>query len=263
MKMIKTWLDYSFRVFDMATMKGLYLLIFLVAITYLMVTNKEKNRKPAYKLIVCCVMALVFLVSPVFGAIASKKSLTQILRLYWTMPFEYLVIYCVIDLLFQFTGKKRAVIVCTIFLGVMALGRQDNLTYPKDEQKWPWNRVENIYKIPQTVYELCVKIENEQNGEPCRAAFPSEWALYVRQYDASILMPYGTYLEEPENQCFAVINADSIDLKLVEEAAINENLDYFIINQSKVVRGKTTDYLKIDTVQDGEVMYGIYKRNSS
>ena len=86
--------------------------------------------------------------------------------------------------------------------------------------------------------------------------------MYVRQYDATIMMPYGSYSEwrNFQSPCFGPINGDQINLDEVEQVALEDGLDYFVLDQSKIVSGSLVNYAEIDSVQDGETYYGVYKR---
>jgi hypothetical protein len=263
MEKIKTYLDYSFRVFDIATMKGIYLLLFIGAGIYLMLTEKEHRDKNVQKLLLSGAIAIILLLSPLLGAFAGKQVDTRVLRLYWAIPFEFVVLYCIVDILFRFKEPlKKGVFICAVLLGIMALSRQDNLTYPKVEQRWPWTKAENLYKIPQPVYELCNIIKSEQNGEACRAVFPFEYAYYVRQYDASIDLPYSFYWEPSDVPCFDAINADEIDLDEVGETTLDEDLDYIVVDKNKIARGSLEkyNYAELDEVQAEDTTYVIYQR---
>ena len=207
-------------------------------------------------------MAMLLLLSPLLGAFAGNQVDTRVLRLYWATPFEFVVLYCIIDVLYRFERPlKKVLFICVITFGLMALSRQDNLTYPKVEQKWPWVKAENLYKVPQSVYELCNRIEEEENWQGCKAAFPFELCYYVRQYDATIEMPYGYYWEVPEVPIFAAINADEINLNEVGQMASNIRLDYVVLDNSKIAEGtlQKYHYIEFDTVQGNGTTYVIYQ----
>ena len=78
------------------------------------------------------------------------------------------------------------------------------------------------------------------------------------------MMPYGSYNEwrNFESPCFGPINADQINLDEVEQVALEDELDYFVLDQSKIVSGSLENYTEIDSVQDGETSYGVYKKIS-
>ena len=52
-----------------------------------------------------------------------------------------------------------------------------------------FSSAENQYHIPQVVVDICDDIRID--GREVMAAFPEELVQYVRQYDATICMPYG------------------------------------------------------------------------
>ena len=76
------------------------------------------------------------------------------------------------------------------------------------------------------------------------------------------MMPYGFYSEwrNSESPCFGPINADQINLDEVEQVALADGLDYFVLDQNKIVSGSLENYTEIESVPDGEISYGVYKR---
>ena len=46
----------------------------------------------------------------------------------------------------------------------------------------------------------------------------------------------------------------------VEQVAIEDGLDYFVLDQSKIVSGSLENYIEIESVPDEETSYGVYKR---
>ena len=262
MDKIKSALNYSSQVFDMATMKGVYSLIFLGASIYILLNKRSEQNESVRKLLAWTTAAVIILCSPLFGLVTGNRTPTRVLRFYWAMPFEYIVLYCVVDILYKIKKRReKCVFCCIVIAGLLSLGRQDNLTYPKIEQRWPWVKAENLYKIPQPVYELCNAIGREQQGQACYASFPSEMALFVRQYDASISLPYGTYLEAPWSESYLAINADKIDLNEVEQAAKIEELDYIVLNGDKVACGTLESYKEIFSVQSENQTYVLYQKD--
>ena len=63
-----------------------------------------------------------------------------------------------------------------------------------------------------------------------------------------------------ESPCFGPINTDQINLDEVEQVALEDGLDYFVLDQSKIVSGSLENYTEIDSVPDGETSYGVYER---
>lgn len=262
--LIKESLNAATQVFDMATMKGVYLLPVLAGAIYIIQSKDEADRSFTQKVLFPCAIAILLLLTPIFGLIGKNQMETRLLRFYWTLPLGVIALYSVVSILFRVKGKvQKGLILCTTLMVLFCFSRQDNLTYPKVEQKWPWVKAENLYKVPQSVYELCNIIQNAQHGEPCRAAFPFGLAECVRQYDASIDMPYGAYWDESYIEIFAAVNAEEIDLDEVGKKATDEDLDYIVLNQSKIATGSLEKYHyeELQSVQDENTTYVVYKRN--
>lgn len=250
-------------VFNLATSRGFYFLPFLFAIAYLILSDDEKHKRAITFLLAPTALGMLILLSPFVGSYAEGRDYIQICRFYWTLPFDLIVAYCIADSLWKAKRPSaKAALIAVLALGVMSSTRQYNTAYPKVDIGWPWEVAANLYKVPASVEKTCDIILAQQNGETCRAAFPHDLAMYVRQYDATIMMPYGSYGEWSNSQssCFGPINTDQINLDEVEEVALEDGLDYFVLDQSKIVSGSLENYTEIDSVQDGETSYGVYKR---
>lgn len=249
-------------VFDLATSKGFYFLPFLFAIAYLILSDDEKHKRIITFLLAPTALGLLILLSPFVGSYAEGRDYIQICRFYWILPFDLIVAYCIADSLWKAKRPAaKAALIAVFALGVMSSTRQYNTIYPKVDIGLPWEVAANLYKVPASVEKTCDIILAQQNGETCRAAFPQALAMYVRQYDATIMMPYGSYAERSssEHSCYQPINADQINLDEVEQVALDDGLDYFVLDQSKITGGSLENYTPIATVQDGETSYCIYQ----
>lgn len=250
-------------VFNLATSRGFYFLPFLFAIAYLILSDDEKHKRTITFLLAPTALGMLILLSPFVGSYAEGRDYIQICRFYWTLPFDLIVAYCIADSLWKAKRPAtKAALIAVLALGVMSSTRQYNTILPKVDIGWPWEVAANLYKVPASVEKTCDIILTEQNGKACRAAFPHDLAMYVRQYDATIMMPYGSYVEwrNSESPCFGPINTDQINLDEVEQVALEDGLDYFVLDQSKIVSGSLVNYAEIDSVPDGETSYSVYKR---
>ena len=260
MTLLKELLDNSFRIFDAATLKGFYFLPFVAAVLYLLCLEDDRHKRFIRRIPVPCILGFLFLLSPLFGRMCKGHGTDQMTRFYWTLPFAVIVIYCLVEILYRLRRPlAKGVFLCVVAFGLMACSRQDNMTSPKDGQGWPYVKAENLYKLPNAVYETCNIIQQQQNGAECRAVFPHDLAMCVRQYDASIMMPYGSYRNEWWNDVFSLINGDTIDLDVVAAYAEDYNWDYIVLDQGKIAGGTLTDYGQLATVQDGDITYVIYQ----
>lgn len=258
---IKALFDISLQIFDMPTLQGIYFLPFLAAFGYLLLTKDSQHEKVIKQLIFPCAIGLLILLSPLIGKYAEHRDYAQAARFYWLLPFEFVVLYCIADSLKRISGKKfKLAFIGVLTVGLLVCTRPYNLYAPKVSFGWPWEKADNLYKIPAATYEICNTIQAEQNGAECRAAFPRAVAMYARQYDASIIMPYGSYGNSWQDTCFTVINADEINLDDVDQTAMDYDLDYFVLDQGKITSGTLTHYAELSTVQDGDILYGLYQR---
>ena len=263
---LKDFFDLSFQVFDSATLRGFYFLPFIAATAYLLLFHKEKHKKLLTWGFLPCVIGLLILLSPIAGKYAEGRDLAQIVRFYWPLPFGFAIMYCIVDFLWHLKDSYKQV----VFFSALALGMLTasfHLYYytAKNTLIWSHEKAENPYKISVATYEVCNIISEQQNGKECRAAFPHDIAMQVRQYDANITMPYGFYFywKSAGYPCFEAINAGEVNLDDVEQAALEDGLDYFVLNQDRIVTGFLHNYSLLGTVQDSETTYGIYARQTS
>lgn len=263
MERLQELFDLSMQVFDLSTARGFYFLPFLAAAACLLLSENPQHKRLVKLLLIPTALGLLILLSPFAGSYAEGRDQVQIARFYWTLPLDLVTAYCLADALFR---SKRAVakgaVLAVLAVGVLASTRQYNTHIPKTDVGWPWEKADNLYKVPAAVDDICNIIRTKQGDAECRAAFPHDLAMYVRQYDAGIDMPYGFYADwkSAEYPCYWSINADEIDLTAVEQDALGDGLDYFVIDDTHIVGGELQDYAEIATVADGESVFGVYHR---
>lgn len=265
MERIQELFAIALDVFNFATSRGFYLLPFLTAAAYLVVSDNPQHKRIVRLFLIPSALGLLILLSPFTGSYAEGRDYIQITRFYWILPLDAIVAYCIADTMWKAKrpAAKGAFAVLLAF-GILASVQQYNTVIPKTDIGWPEEKAANLYKVPAAVEETCDMILAQQNGAECRAAFPHELAMCVRTYNASIMMPYGSYAEwrNANGACYGVINADEINLDDVEREALNDGLDYFVLNQGKITAGTLQQYAEIGTVADGETIYGVYRQIS-
>lgn len=262
---VKDLSDLALQIFEIATVRGFYFLPFLIASAYLLLFKKENHQKILKHVILPCVIGLVILLSPLVGKYGENHVLSQVSRLYWPLPMDFAIIYCVVELFSDLKDSSKKVIALGA-LTILLLTSNYHLYYyvSKNTVTWPHEKAANPYKITAVTYEICNVIAERQDGVECRAAFPYDIAIEIRQYDARIMMPYGAHSHFGWwMDIYQSINADSINLDSVDATALNNNLDYFVLDEGRIDSGSLQNYSLLDTVQDGETTYGIYARQAA
>ena len=103
-----------------------------------------------------------------------------------------------------------------------------------------FERAENEYHVPREVIEICDIIEVE--GREVVAAFPKEFVLYVRQYSATVCMPYGRNAFSEYNPLYLAMIEDVIDVEKLAELAQQAGCHFVILDGEKELDGKMEEH---------------------
>ena len=169
----------SLVIFKLYTGLKYLMALSLAAWVYLLFT--EKNKALRIMLVYAPVIVAALFLFPL-----SRKAFVALLdgeiyyRVLWTIPMG--IIFCYGACRF-FAGHRKLGLALSGAL-IIGLG---SLVY---ESRYI-TKAENLYHIPDTVIEICDLISPEDSEVRVTAAMPSELIHFVRQYDASINMPYG------------------------------------------------------------------------
>lgn len=209
--------------------------LFLVAVIYLYVAEKNKTTRIIFLYIP--VLTLILYFCPLFAAIVYRFAGEEIYyRLLWLVPIVPVLAYTAIKIISGCEGKKR-IITGLAMSGMVFLS--GSLVY-----KSPYFSVaENVYHVPQTVVETCdeIKVENQW----VMAVFPSEFIQYIRQYEPMICMPYGREMLVErwnfEADFFDLMEAEILDTERIAEEAKKWSCLYIIVPASKEQTGSFSD----------------------
>lgn len=224
--------------------------LFLAAVIFLFVTEKNKITRIVFLYMPVLVLVLYFF--PPFASIVYNFAGEEIYyRLLWLLPVTPVLAYAAVKILESCEGIKKW-IVGIVLGGIVILS--GSLVY-----KSPYfSKAENRYHVPQAVVDICEAIEVD--GREVMAAFPMELVQYVRQYSPYVCMPYGReILIERWNfkdELYELLNAEVLDAELIVRSAREKNCHYVIFSEEKTVMGSFEDYeYELFDVVDGYVIY--------
>ena len=208
--------------------------LLVVAVIYLLVTEKNKTSRVVFLYIPIIVLALFF--CPFFAsAFDYFVGIDIYFRFMWLVPVVVILGYAAVKIVASLTGKKKAIAAIAMGAIVMVSGKfiYANPEYPV---------AENMYHIPQDVVDICDAIKVE--GREVLAAFPREHLLYVRQYSPYVCMPYGreAYTGMEQNDLYDVLMCDRLDAKEVVDKARSRGCHYVIFSKDKQIVGRFEDY---------------------
>ena len=160
---------------------GMIVALFLIAVLYLIFTEKEKTKKIILVLLPLAIMALFAF--PLFAWVIYQCLDEEVYyRFLWLLPVSTVIAYAGVKAVLRVNGIKRVVAFASMCGIIMLCG-----DYVYDSEYF--SVAENPYHVPETVVKICDEIK-EEGGTVC-AVFPLEMLQYVRQYDYGIYMPYG------------------------------------------------------------------------
>lgn len=233
---------------------GLIVGLFLVALVYLFLEEKEKWKRVMFLYMPAAVLALYF--CPIFGKIVLGILGNEIYyRILWLLPITVVIAYVAVDVCRKMKGIKRVLFGSAVAAMIMFSG-----SYIYDNQYF--HKAENEYHVPQAVMEVCDAIVVE--GREVMAVFPSEMIQFVRQYTPYVCMPYGRDVLIDRwnvyNELYLVMEAPKLDVEKLVELARKSRCHYVILRESKPRNGEITEYDFDFFDQIGE--YEIYVDNT-
>lgn len=210
--------------------------LFLAALIYLFVTEKNKAARTVFLYIP--IVTLAFYFCPFFAALIYALTGEEIYyRLLWLVPVVPVLAYAAVKIISEAGEKKRlpaGIAIAGIF---MVSG---SLVYQSPHFK----QAQNAYHVPQAVVEICDTI---QSGDTLvKAVFPGELVQYVRQYNSCIWMPYGREaLVERwgfSYELFDLQLQETLDVSAFAPLAHSEGCQYIILPEERKLLGSLSDY---------------------
>ena len=229
--------------------------LFLVALIYLLIVEKNKNMRVVFVYMPLLTLLLYF--NPLFARVVNYFTGEEVYyRFLWLVPMVPVLAYCAIKIVVE--SKEELKLPVGLVIGIIFV-LSGSLVYKSSH----FQKAENIYHVPQTVVDLCDTICSED--EVIMAVFPKEFLQYVRQYNAYIRMPYGremtvpVWVENYNHNSYLyehIENATLLDVSEICWEAREWACRYLIISEQKQLDESFLDYgYEIVDVIDGYVIY--------
>ena len=219
----------------------LFLGSYVLSFAYLCVTEKKKEIRIAL-VYYPAMMLMLFLLPPVHKLVSAVMNDTTIYyRLLWLLPASLTIGYAGVKVISELKNKWIRIPAIVLCLCVL-VGTGD---YMYDNPYF--SRAENRFHIPGAVQLICDAISIP--GREVRAAFPPHQVMFVRQYDPTILMPYGRNIQIdgwdkfPEQYGFyEAMSQPTIDCKTVAEYAVETGTQYVIVHMYQPLEGTFEEF---------------------
>lgn len=225
---VEMWKDYAGT--------GMILGLFLVAVIYLLLTEKRKDIKILF--VYVPILVIFLFLCPIMAKIIYNFAGDEIYyRILWLLPMVPAISYSAVKVIHSQKGRTRYYAASGLAIIIILSGDYvyDNIYYSK---------AENSYHVPRTVVEICDAIVVE--GREVMAVFPVEMLQYVRQYAPTVCMPYGRELTverwQNVNILYDAIAAEPAEAGMISERAKGFGCHFVIFSGDKAIAGNLEDY---------------------
>ncbi len=170
----------NFIMFKLYT--GLKFLLLLTLLSWFYLLFTEKDKRVRIMLVYAPLIILILFLCPFSKKLFVAAGLDgeTYYRIIWTIPMGVITVFGAC----KFFGKYRKIGLVLTSLLIALCG---SYVYKSEYI----SKAENLYHIPDTVIEICQLIEPENPDARVSAVMPPELIHFIRQYSASINMPYG------------------------------------------------------------------------
>lgn len=226
-------LNITKEMFEKFQGTGLHILLYIVSLLILVIWGRKKNRKISLFLIIYSVLLLIIFFCPVTAKIIMDFCIGRDVywRMLWLLPYIVTIGYTATSIIFELASKsKKAVAFICVTLLIMLTGTNVYSLMSIEQSA-------GVSKIPYDVMLVCEKLlhtAEEYRIEQIRVAIPDEFTPYVRQYDASIQMPYGRNVpKDSSHPLHDILYADILDFDALQQAFIQYDCNFLIIDSDE------------------------------
>lgn len=226
---------------------GAQFLLFLCAMLFLAMCGKNKKLYQVLNQYTGFIIALM--VFPITAIIIMEYCIGEEVywRMFWLLPIPFVIALAGVTLRERGKNKVEKTGITAFFLLLILLSGKCVYADGTIEKSY------NPEKLPKQVIEVCDTLTEDalNNGiETRRVVVPTELLSYVRQYDATILMPYGRNaikeegLTETREEIYEIMKLDDkkkMDFETLAEDLKKEGCNYLVLNK-KVATPKLDNY---------------------
>lgn len=199
---------------------GLYPYWLPFTIITILFVERDKTKKLTYGIYPLFVLLIIFnpLSIKVIELFFVKKFTMQyFVRLFTEIPIMCVVAYGLAVLLIQAKGRNKLLLTAAFGFAIIIGG--NGIYYSAD---W-MQRSTNATKLPDDVIAICNYLHSDE--DIIEVAVPTELASYVRQIDASLVMPYGRHGSDWAN----LLTSDEPDVDAILKKARRNGCDYVVV----------------------------------
>lgn len=239
-------IKYSYEQFQGT---GMYFALFLVAMLYIFLKEKDRNRKILllyFPILVFCVIT-----NPIFNKfVGSIFTVNTYWRVFWLLPIGIVIGYAAVLVVNENKEKSQKIIVTVSLFIIIALSGK--LIY----NDYNYQECGNAYKLPDesVLVAQLIGVDEQENK---KAILPETLVAHVRQIDASIELLVGRVPDQGfwDNPIMSELNNGNVNF--IANIAKEKKCQYVVFKKATVLCEPMEDYgfEKINETQN----YAIYK----
>ncbi len=228
---------------------GVYQYWLLFAIVSILFLERDKTKKLTYGIYSLLVLLIIF--SPISIKVielffAEKYTIQYFVRLFTEIPIMCVLAYGLAVLLKQSAGRNKLLLVTALGFAIVIGG--NGLYYSVE---W-MQKSTNLTKISDDVIDICNYLHNDD--DIIEVAVPRDIASYVRQIDASLVMPYGRYGPSWTD----LLTSDEPDAQAILEKTRSNGCDYVVVvNSNKMKEAFAERNLNPECVTNDYLVYHV------
>ena len=222
-EILRIFMDYSGN--------GIYPFLFLIALFYLLMTEKEKRIRIV--LLESSLVITILFFCPLFKTVMEKvEGAGTYYRILWILPMTVVIACAGVRL-----AGRHSRIGLVVMAALWILG--GSYVYENEYVSQARNR----YHLPEEVVAICNLIMPGEGEERVWTVFPSELIHFVRQYSSRIQMVYGRdmFVSSWErviwHPMYELMEAEVVQIEPLAELADEYGVHYIILNKSKQTEG--------------------------
>lgn len=220
---------------------GMTTLFFLAALACLWFLEKDRSVKAVLVFLATAALTLFFF--PVFSCVAIRWFLDDgvYYRFLWLIPMGVIVCCAIVRVMDALEGRRKRTLFALACAGLLA--SQGSLIYANPAVRL----AENAYHLPQSVIDTADILHVD--GQWVKAVVPSEMLQFIRQYDTSILMPYGRDMlvdtwgsQSAGREMYQAMEAETVDARYLVWLCQQEKVDYLVMRRGTPMQGSLEDW---------------------
>lgn len=221
----------AFSVWQDISGSGALAALYICALVFLFFQEKEKFKRILLVYLPALWIGMLFL--PItYKIIAEVIDAELYYRFFWMLPMTLTIAYALVQAYQLYQGAYKKLVAVGM---VTVLALCGDFVY----NNWRYTAAENEYHVPQSIVDICDLMHAE--GREVMAVFPTDMLQYVRQYDSTVVMPYGRNVLVADwninHPLCDIMDAEVLDSSLLGETAAAYSCVYIVLEAEREIEG--------------------------